>query len=312
MGFNESKIRRNANGKFAPKPKNGKRPPDSGGAGYAIPLSPTEPDGGGKKNTIDGAYERYNTATAEPDTGIGVGDSARIGGKYRIAGGDSEGVVGSEGEYRKPAGPKNPPSMRRGDAEWEKFNAAILRNPNIPASELKAQMVAAAAHRGQTDQVGADYILHPAGVAKLMEQTDAYKQLDGGQQRAARQAAWLHDTLEDTAVNIDDLRDAGFDDDVVTAVEAVTARKGEPKPEYYERVKAAGPVAVAVKLGDLSHNNLPGRRANLPGSPSNPVPPESVGDPAVDRWTKLGRKYFIAYKALGAEPPPHLQQFAPK
>lgn len=312
MALNPNLIKRGQGGKFAGY-AGGKNPPPSGAV--TPPARPEEKDDGGKTNTIEGVYDRFRSAAQSQaqETKPGQESDFRIDGDYQIGNAKSEGTVGSEGEYAitQQAPPKRPPSLTRGSNEWHKFNVTVLRNPAMPGSELKAQMVAFAAHRGQTDQVGVDYIEHPAGVAKLMEQTDAYKGLTGAEQRAARQAAWLHDTLEDTAVNIDDLRDAGFDEDVITAVEAVTARKGEPKLEYYERVKAAGPVAVAVKLGDLSHNNLPERRENLPGSPSNPVPPESVGDPAVDRWTKLGRKYYIAYRALGSTPPPHLQQFAP-
>lgn len=48
------------------------------------------------------------------------------------------------------------------------------------------------------------------------------------------------------------------------------------------------------------------RRATLPGSPSNPV---KEGE--LDRFTKLGKKYFKAYTALGATVPEHLKEFAP-
>lgn len=204
--------------------------------------------------------------------------------------------------------PKLPPRLQADSPEFRQW-VARFTHPSTPASEAKALHMVRVFHEGQTDQLGVDYHLHPEGVNRLMQQLPEYAALSDEDKTFARQAALLHDIVEDTPIARQNLLDAGFHPKVVDAVDAVSAREGEPKPAYYERVKADGPIATCVKLGDLAHNNLPERRAGLPGSPSNPVAPEHVGNDAVDRYTKLGRKYYKAFTALGSAVPEHLQQF---
>lgn len=170
--------------------------------------------------------------------------------------------------------------------------------------EQRAYFVSFAAHKGQRDKTGMPYFLHPQGVAKILVTLKEYEKLTPQQQKDAKAAAYLHDVLEDTNITDQDLLDMKFRPEVVEVVKALTAPKGMPKEEYYNQVKAAGPVAVAVKLADLGHNNLPARRAELPGSPTNPV---QEGE--TDQYTKLGKKYAKAYQALGSDLPAHLQQF---
>ncbi len=55
---------------------------------------------------------------------------------------------------------------------------------------------------------------------------------------AAEVVAWLHDVVEDTEVNLDDLRDH-FRDLVVDAVDAMSKRPEEPLKDYYARVMAS-------------------------------------------------------------------------
>jgi hypothetical protein len=164
-------------------------------------------------------------------------------------------------------------------------------------------------HAGQTDQVGDSYIEHVRGVVELTSRLDRFQRLAPEDQDIALQSAWLHDTLEDTPLEAEDLLRAGFDPRVVETVKALSNPPDETRDAYYQRILRAGALALCVKLGDLSHNTLPERRESLPGSPSNPLPPEQVGDPDLDRWTKLGRKYLAAYKALGEAVPTHLQPF---
>lgn len=202
--------------------------------------------------------------------------------------------------------PKTNPKYSRDSTEFARFSALMDNGGRKLPDEQRALKIAEFAHFGQTDQLGAAYLHHPNGVRELMMQLPEYDALSEDDKRDARIAAQLHDVLEDTAVNADDLRKWGVTEKQMKAIDAVTSRKGEAKPDYYNRVLAAGPVATCVKLGDLSHNNLPERRENLAGSPSNPV---SEGE--LDRWSKLGKKYYVAYTALGSTPPPHLQQFKP-
>lgn len=161
------------------------------------------------------------------------------------------------------------------------------------------------AHRGQTDKLGVPYYLHPRGVADYLESLPEYHNLSRQEKEDAKVAAYLHDAIEDTNFTRQDLEDLGFRQEALDVINAVTAPKGMPKEAYYEQVKSAGRVAVAVKLADLGHNNLQARRAQLPGAPGKPV-----SNGGVDQYAKLGRKYVKAYRAFGAEIPAHLQEFA--
>lgn len=105
----------------------------------------------------------------------------------------------------------------------------------------KAIEIAARAHAGQMDKGGNPYILHPLRL--MLSQSDP----------AARIAAVLHDVVEDTPVTLDDLRQAGFAADVLTAVDALTKRAGEGRLSAARRA-AANPIARLVKLADVTDN----------------------------------------------------------
>lgn len=72
-----------------------------------------------------------------------------------------------------------------------------------------------------------------------------------------RKACWLHDVLEDTAFDQDDLRRAGVEDEVIAIVECVTDGPGsnrrERKSSMYPKC-AANNKAVVVKLCDRIAN----------------------------------------------------------
>lgn len=105
----------------------------------------------------------------------------------------------------------------------------------------RALEIAAAAHAGQRDKAGEPYILHPIRVM-LAVQTDE-----------ERITALLHDTVEDTHITYDDLREAGFSDTVVEAVRALTKLEGESRAEAARRA-VADPIARQVKLADVADN----------------------------------------------------------
>ena len=136
----------------------------------------------------------------------------------------------------------------------------------------KAKLFATLAHEGQVDKSGAPYIEHPARVAQAVQ--------DHGDVAVA--AAWLHDVVEDCSVSPADLRAAGFDQEVVDAVEVLTHRKNEPRVDYYARVKT-NPVALIVKRADVKDNMS--RLDNLDG----------------DTRARLVVKYAKAKKILGPE-----------
>ncbi|WP_199182387.1 bifunctional (p)ppGpp synthetase/guanosine-3',5'-bis(diphosphate) 3'-pyrophosphohydrolase [Cryobacterium sp. Y11] len=112
--------------------------------------------------------------------------------------------------------------------------------------------LARAAHAGQRDKAGVDYIRHPLEVMRRVSTNDE------------KIVAVFHDVVEDTAVTLDYLRTPGFEEHVVRAMDAVTKRKGGPLAELMARV-AANPLALIVKLADISHNADPVRQAGLSG-----------------------------------------------
>jgi (p)ppGpp synthase/HD superfamily hydrolase len=104
-----------------------------------------------------------------------------------------------------------------------------------------AVSIAARAHRGQTDKAGAPYLLHPLRLMLRMET------------EAAMMAAVLHDVVEDTEWTLERLREAGFSDEVLEAVDCLTHREGESYQQFVERVRT-NPIARQVKIADLEDN----------------------------------------------------------
>jgi (p)ppGpp synthase/HD superfamily hydrolase len=114
-----------------------------------------------------------------------------------------------------------------------------------------AVALAASAHKGQLDRGGQPYLLHPLRVMlRLHEEVD-------------RIVAVLHDVVEDTSITLDDLRAAGYSEEICTAVDAVTKRPGEPYEDYVNRA-ALHPIGRRVKLADLDDN----MHRRLPHPPS--------------------------------------------
>ena len=114
-----------------------------------------------------------------------------------------------------------------------------------------AVSIAARAHRGQTDKAGAPYLLHPL---RMMLRMDT---------EAAMMAAVLHDVVEDTEWTLERLREAGFSDEVLEAVDCLTHREGESYEEFVKRVRT-NPIARQVKIADLE-DNMNVRRINQIG-----------------------------------------------
>lgn len=113
----------------------------------------------------------------------------------------------------------------------------------------RAIEIAAAAHAGQVDKAGQPYILHPLRV--MLRVSSDYE----------RMAAVLHDVVEDTPVTLAQLTESGFPAEVVTAIEALTKRRGETRLQAAARA-ASNPIARVVKLADNAENMDLGRIAN--------------------------------------------------
>lgn len=105
---------------------------------------------------------------------------------------------------------------------------------------VRAMNIAYQAHHGQVDKAGAPYVFHPLHLAEQMKD------------EVSCCAALLHDTVEDTDVTLEELKQE-FPADVVEAVRLLTH---EPGTDYFQYVRAikTNPVAMTVKLADLAHN----------------------------------------------------------
>lgn len=101
--------------------------------------------------------------------------------------------------------------------------------------------IAAQAHQGQKDKAGAPYILHPLRMMMRMKT------------EAEMITAILHDVVEDTDWTIEKLREKGFSEEVLEAVECVTNREGESYEQFIERA-GKNPIARQVKIADLEDN----------------------------------------------------------
>jgi (p)ppGpp synthase/HD superfamily hydrolase len=95
--------------------------------------------------------------------------------------------------------------------------------------------------RGVTDKDGEPYIMHCLRV--MMGVSDPLVQ----------QVALMHDLVEDTDVTLKDLRDRGFCNAVVEAVDLVTHKSEDSYAEYVIRL-ASNEIARQVKLSDLNDN----------------------------------------------------------
>jgi len=106
----------------------------------------------------------------------------------------------------------------------------------------RAIAIAATAHTGQVDKGGAPYILHPLKVMLRMTTLEE------------RIVAVLHDVVEDCGVSLNDLREEGFSEEVLSAIESVTKVPGESYEDFVDRA-AQNPIGRAVKLADLEENS---------------------------------------------------------
>lgn len=107
---------------------------------------------------------------------------------------------------------------------------------------IRAIEIATAAHAGQTDKAGADYIQHPLRVMEAVG-TENMKIV-----------AVLHDVVEDCpGWSFERLEAEGFSPQVIEALRLVTKIEGETYDAFVQRA-ASNPVAREVKIADLRDN----------------------------------------------------------
>ena len=141
----------------------------------------------------------------------------------------------------------------------------------------RAIAIAGTVHEEQKDKAGAPYILHPLRLMSRAETLDA------------QIAAVLHDVVEDSAYTLEKLREEGFTDAVLEAVDLLTRRKdAESYDEFIRRIlNARGPsgaLARRVKLLDLEDNMMLTR----------------LWDDLTDRDVERLREYHWAHRQIKA------------
>lgn len=140
-----------------------------------------------------------------------------------------------------------------------------------------AEEIATRAHEGQLDKAGVPYIYHPRTVSSYC--SSMYGKIVG----------WLHDVIEDTDVAIEDLREKGFDEFLLEALDCVTKPKeGYNEEAYYERIKG-NELAKEVKLADLKHNSDMSRI------------PTGISEEEHKKWVTRKEKYLAHIRYLTEE-----------
>ena len=103
-----------------------------------------------------------------------------------------------------------------------------------------ARAIAKIAHAGQVDKAGEDY--YSGHLLRVAASVSGYQD---------QAVAWLHDVIEDTDVQADDLLRLGFSECVVEAVVALSRCGGETYAEHIGRIVDAGGSALRVKRADV-------------------------------------------------------------
>lgn len=105
----------------------------------------------------------------------------------------------------------------------------------------KSIEIANLAHKGQVDKAGAPYILHPLRVMMAQET------------EIERICAVLHDVVEDSDITLHDIREEGFSEEIIGALDCLTKRVGESYDDFIDRI-LGNETACRVKLSDLWDN----------------------------------------------------------
>jgi len=133
----------------------------------------------------------------------------------------------------------------------------------------RAIQIAAQAHAGQKDKAGEPYILHPLRVMLAV------------QGETERIVAALHDVVEDSEEwTFERLREEGFAEEILEALDYLTRREGETYQAFIARA-GGHPLARKVKLADLE-DNMDLRRLR------------QIGEKEAERLAR----YHAAWKAL--------------
>ena len=105
----------------------------------------------------------------------------------------------------------------------------------------KAITIAYEAHQGQYSINGEPYILHPL---RLLIKAKSNEE---------RIIAILHDVIEKTNISLADLKNKGFDQNIISSIDSLSRRRNESYIEYIKRLMQ-NKISVKIKLLDLADN----------------------------------------------------------
>lgn len=164
----------------------------------------------------------------------------------------------------------------------------------------RAASMAARYHCGQTRKDDlTPYVAHPFRVAMTLR--DLFRVDDP----VAICAALLHDVLEDTTADYDDIC-AEFGEGVADTVAALTKDSSLPKPErdaaYARQLEAASWLAKLVKLADLYDNICDSPRSQVSSraiAKAERVLAMAQGEPRLERAARLLRELLTRVAQRG-------------
>ena len=113
----------------------------------------------------------------------------------------------------------------------------------------KAILIAIKAHKNPKDKGNNDYLNHPIYVALQMKTEEE------------KIVAILHDVIEDSNITLQDLKEQGFNNEIINAIDILTRKDNIDYFDYIKLVKT-NTLARKVKLADLKHNLLEERLKN--------------------------------------------------
>lgn len=105
----------------------------------------------------------------------------------------------------------------------------------------KAITIACEAHQGQSSINGEPYILHPL---RLLIKAKSNEE---------RIIAILHDVIEKTNISLEDLKNKGFDQNIISSIDSLSRIRSESYFDYIERLMQ-NKISIKIKLLDLADN----------------------------------------------------------
>ncbi len=133
--------------------------------------------------------------------------------------------------------------------------------------------IAVDAHAKQYDRIGLPVIFHPIRVMMNVEIPENYSYMDIDVLRAT---AILHDTIEDSDLSIEDVRDILYKtsncpywaaNKIISDVKILTRSEDESYENYINRIKESSDNAINIKFADifdnLSREDIPEKKESL-------------------------------------------------